>query len=343
MINELIYRLCDTFSGAGNEKNIAKLIKEKMQRYSNKVDIDKNFNVICQIGKINAERHILIDAHIDQISMLVTAIDDAGFVSISPCGGVDCRVLPGSTVFIHGKETITGIVCTTPPHLTSKDENSFEKTEDLLIDTGYAYAPEKLREIISVGDYVSFSTKPQKLLGDKITAPGLDNRAGVAVLIRCAQMLKEKNLECRVIFLFSSQEEIRALGAKTAAFSLNPTEAISVDVSFAKQPNLPEEKCGKLSYGPMIGIAPTLSKAISNKLIDLAKQNHIQYQLEVMNSSTGTTSDTITTSKSGIPGGLLSVPLRYMHTPVEIINISDVETTAKLLTLYILNGGNKNA
>ena len=156
-------------------------------------------------------------------------------------------------------------------------------------------------------------------------------------------MLKEKNLESRVTFLFSSQEEIRALGAKTAAFSLNPTEAISVDVSFAKQPNLPEEKCGKLSYGPMIGIAPTLSKEISNKLIDLAKQNHIQYQLEVMNSSTGTTSDIITTSKSGIPGGLLSVPLRYMHTPVEIINTADIETTAKLLTLYILNGGNKNA
>ena len=192
-------------------------------------------------------------------------------------------------------------------------------------------------------NFVSFNTKPQKLLGDKITAPGLDNRAGVAVLIRCAQMLKEKNLESRVTFLFSSQEEIRALGAKTAAFSLNPTEAISVDVSFAKQPNLPEEKCGKLSYGPMIGIAPTLSKEISNKLIDLAKQNHIQYQLEVMNSSTGTTSDIITTSKSGIPGGLLSVPLRYMHTPVEIINTADIETTAKLLTLYILNGGNKNA
>ena len=93
----------------------------------------------------------------------------------------------------------------------------------------------------------------------------------------------------------------------------------------------------------MIGIAPTLSKEISNKLIDLAKQNHIQYQLEVMNSSTGTTSDIITTSKSGIPGGLLSVPLRYMHTPVEIINTADIETTAKLLTLYILNGGNKNA
>lgn len=341
MINELIYRLCNTFSGAGNEKNIAELIKTEMQNYSDKVSIDKNYNVICQMGKINSEQLILVDAHIDQISMVVTSIDDAGFINISPCGGVDCRVLPGSTVLIHGKEIITGIVCTTPPHLAAKEENNFDKTENLLVDTGYT--SEKLREFVSVGDYVSFSTKPQELLGNKITAPGLDNRAGVAVLIRCAQMLKAENLDCQVTFLFSSQEEVHALGAKTAAFSLDPTESISVDVSFAKQPNLSEEKCGKLSHGPMIGIAPALSKEISNKLINLAKQNNIPYQLEIMNSSTGTTSDAITTSKSGIAGGLLSVPLRYMHTPVEVIDISDIETTAKLLTLYILNGGNKNA
>ena len=341
MLNELIFRLSDTFSGAGNEKNIAELIKAEMQNYSNEVKIDKNFNVICQIGSVNEERHILIDAHIDQISMVVTAIDEAGFVNISPCGGVDCRVLPGATVFIYGKEIITGIVCTTPPHLASDEENNFEKTENLLIDTGYA--SEKLKEIISVGDYVSFSTKPQKLLGDKITAPGLDNRAGIAVLIRCAQMLKKENLECQVTFLFSSQEEIRALGAKTAAFLLNPTEAISVDVSFAKQPGLPEEKCGKLSCGPMIGVAPTLTKGLSNKFINLAKQNHIPYQIEIMSPSTGTTSDIITVSKGGISGGLLSVPLKYMHTPVEVIDLFDIEATAKLLTLYILNGGNENA
>ncbi len=341
MLNELICRLCETFSGAGNEKNIAELIKAEMQNYSSKVVVDKNYNVMCQMGNANAERHILVDAHIDQISMVVTAIDGAGFINISPCGGVDCRVLPGSTVNIHGKEIITGIVCTTPPHLASKEENNFEKTENLLVDTGYA--SEKLKEIVSVGDYVSFSTKPKKLLGNKITAPGLDNRAGVAVLIRCAQMLTAENMDCQVTFLFSSQEEIHALGAKTAAFSLSPTESISVDVSFAKQPNLSEEKCGKLSHGPMIGIAPSLSKSISNKFIELAEQNKIPYQLEIMNSSTGTTSDVITTSKSGISGGLLSVPLRYMHTPVEVIDAADIETTAKLLTLYILNGGNKNA
>lgn len=340
MVSELIYRLCNTFSGPGDEKNIAEVIKKEMQNCSNEIIIDKNYNVICRTEKTSSKQHILIDAHIDQISMVVTAVDKTGFINISPCGGVDCRVLPGSTVFIYGKKVITGIVCTTPPHLISKGENNFGKTEDLLVDTGYS--AEKLYEIVSVGDYVSFSTKPQKLLDSKITAPGLDNRAGVAALIRCAQILKNKNINCEVTFLFSSQEEVRALGAKTAAFLLNPTESISVDVSFAKQPDVVDEKCGKLSHGPMIDIAPVLSRDISNKFINLAKQNNIPYQLEIMNSSTGTTSDVIATTKSGVYSGLLSIPLKYMHTPVEVIDVNDIEATSELLALYILSGGNKN-
>ncbi len=340
MITDLIFRLCSTFSGAGNENNIAELIKREMQPYADTIHIDNNRNVICKVGSSSARRHILVDAHIDQISMVVTSIDETGFINMAPCGGVDCRVLPGATVFIHGKEVITGIICTTPPHLASKEKTDFEKTENLLVDTGLS--GKAVKEIISVGDYVSFSTTSQRLLGTRITAPALDNRAGVATLIRCAQILKGSKLNCQVSFLFSSQEEIRALGAKTAAFSIAPTEAISVDVSFATQPNVEEEKSGKLSHGPMVGIAPSLSRGISETLITLAKRHNIPHQLEIMSGSTGTTSDVITSTKSGIPGGLLSIPLRYMHTPVELIDTIDVESTAKLLAQYILEGGNRN-
>lgn len=337
MITNLLFSLCSTFSGSGNEKNIADIIKKEMHNYCNDICIDKNYNVICHVGDTSASRHILIDAHIDQISMVVTAIDDSGFINISPCGGVDCRVLPGSTVLIYGKEIITGIVCSTPPHLNSNNNSDFEKTENLFVDTGIN--SEKIHEIISVGDYVFFNAVPKKLLKNKITAPALDNRAGVAALIRCAQILKNESFDCQVTFLFSSQEETRALGAKTVSFSIEPSETISVDTSFAKQPNISDEKCGYLSHGPMIGIAPSLSRNISNKLIEISKQNNIPYQLEIMTSSTGTTSDVITVSKNGITGGLLSIPLRYMHTPVEIIDTLDIEHTAKLLVLYIKNNG----
>ena len=340
MLTDLIFRLCKTFSGAGDETAIAELIKSEMQNHAAEVSIDKTFNIIGHLGKPDAKRHILIDAHIDQISMVVTAVDESGFVRIAPCGGVDCRVLPGATVKIHGKEEITGIVCTTPPHLSTKEKKDFEKTENLLIDTGL-FGKEAC-ELISVGDYVSFDVEPKKLLGNKVTAPALDNRAGVAALIRCAQLLEGERIDCQVTLLFSSQEEVHALGAKTAAFAIEPTEAISVDVSFAQQPNVAEEKSGKLAHGPMVGVAPSLSRNISNALICLAERHQIPHQLEVMSGSTGTTSDAITSTKGGIAGGLLSIPLRYMHTPVELIDVTDVENTAKLLALYILEGGNEN-
>lgn len=338
MVEELLFKLCGTFSGPGAESGVANVILAEMQNYSDEAQIDKNGNVICTIGKTQGSaRNILIDAHMDQVCMLVTTVDDSGFVNISPCGGIDSRTLPGSTVVIHGKESVTGIVCTTPPHLASKKTSDFEKAEDLLIDTGLP--GKKAHEVIAVGDYVSFSTMPQRLLGGRVTAQALDNRAGVAVLICCARMLKDTVIPARVTFLFSTQEEINSVGAKTAAFSLDYNETISVDVSFAEQPGIPKEKCGKLSEGPMIGIAPTLSRVISDKFIDLAKENKIPYQLEVMSAATGTTSDAIITSKSGAAGGLLSVPLRNMHTPVEIVDVADVENTARLLAKYILSGG----
>ena len=339
MISDLLFRLCDTFAGSGREEKIANLIKTEMQNFSNEIIIDKNKNVICHLGKSNVKKNILIEAHIDQISMVITAIDDNGFLNISPCGGVDCRVLPGSTVLICGKKIITGIVCTTPPHLRAKEDIGFEKTENLIIDTGLT--GKELKDVVSIGDYVYFDVKPEKLLDNKITAPGLDNRAGVAVLIRCAQMLESEKIDCSVTLLFSTQEEINALGAKTAVFDLNPTEAIAVDVSFAKQANNLEERCGELSHGPMIGIAPSLSRKMSNKFIKLAEQNNVPHQIEIMSSLTGTTADSITVSRGGIPCGLLSVPLRYMHTPVEVIDCNDVEFTAKLLSLYILAGDDK--
>ncbi len=338
MVEELLFKLCGTFSGPGAESGIANVIRAEMQNYSDEARIDKNGNVICTLGKTpESARHILIDAHMDQVSMLVTAVDDSGFINISPCGGVDSRTLPGSTVIIHGKEIVTGIVWTTPPHLASKETSDFAKTEDLLVDTGLS--AKKVHEVVSVGDYISFSTKPQKLLGNRITAPALDNRAGVAVLICCARLLKGKEIPARVTFLFSTQEEINSVGAKTAAFPLDYDETISVDVSFAKQPGVPEEKCGNLSGGPMIGIAPTLSREISCKFVDLAEANKIPYQLEVMSSATSTTSDVITASKSGVAGGLLSVPLRNMHTPVEVVDIADIENAARLLAQYIMTGG----
>lgn len=344
-MKDILFDLTEKFAALGREKDIINVILSHFPKCYKKAT-DQNGNLILSIEPKNYENHILIDAHLDQIGLIVTKVFDDGFLKVAPCGGVDARILPGSLVKVYSEsgKIFDVIITSTPPHL-SKDNKSdeFSKVSDLFVDTGLNLKKENFN-LIKPGDFVGFESKMQELLNENVTAPGLDNNAGVAALICCAQLLSEniENLKSKVSFLFSTGEEITGVGAKTAAFSISPDEAISVDTSFSNQKNVSEDKCGKLSCGPMIGISPVLSKSISNTLIEIAKKEKIPYQFEVMSGKTSTNADDIAISKTGVKTALLSIPLRYMHTPVEVINLDDVKNTAKLLSSYILKGENDN-
>lgn len=345
MVKDIIFTLTEKFALLGREKDIIKVILSYFPKCYKKT-VDQNGNLILSIEPKSYKKHILLDAHLDQIGLVVTNVFDDGFLKVAPCGGVDARVLPGSLVKIYSdsNKTFDGVITSTPPHLSKNDKSDeFSKVSDLFVDTGLNLKKEG-SNLIKPGDFIGFTCKPQKLLNNNITAPGLDNNAGVAVLICCAKTLSEnkENLKTKVSFLFSTGEEITGVGAKTATFSISPDEAISVDTSFADQKNVPEDKCGKLSFGPMIGISPILSKKLSQSLINIAKKQKISYQLEIMSGKTSTNADDITLSKTGVKTALVSIPLRYMHTPVEVINLDDVKNTAKLLSSYILKGGQDN-
>lgn len=344
-MKDILFNLTEKFAALGKEKDMIDTILSYFPKcYKNTKD--QNGNLILSIEPKDYEKHILIDAHLDQIGLIVTKVFDDGFLKVAPCGGVDARVLPGSLVKIYSEsgKTFEGIVTSTPPHL-SKDKKSYDfpKISEIFIDTGFNLKKENLN-LIKPGDFVSFTGKMQELLNKNITSPGLDNNAGVAALICCAKNLSKniEKLKFKVSFLFSTGEEITGVGAKTAAFSISPDEAISVDTSFADQKNVPEDKCGQLTCGPMIGISPILSKKISQSLINTAKKQKIPYQLEIMSAKTGTNADDIVVSKCGVKTGLVSIPLRYMHTSVEVVNLDDVKNTAKLLSSYILKGDNDN-
>ena len=163
----------------------------------------------------------------------------------------------------------------------------------------------------------------------------MDDRAGCAALIRCAQLLHGENLSCGLTVLLSSREEVGGQGAQTGTFSLEPTEAIVVDVSFAAQPGVDPAKCGKLGGGPMIGMAPILNRPMVHRLKELAKKNEIPFTMEIMGGETGTNADGIAVSRAGVHTAMVSIPLRYMHTPVEVIDVQDVEYTARLLAEYV--------
>ncbi len=292
-------------------------------------------NGINVVGKMKGESNytLMLEAHIDEVGFVVTDIDDNGFLTVKNCGGIDLRMLPSRVVTVHGKEKVTGVFCATPPHLGGVKE--YDDISALKIET---LLGKNAKDVVSVGDFVTFNTRACELKNGRITGKSLDNRAGVVCLLELAERLCDKKLPFNIVFAFTDQEELGNRGAITATFDIEPDEAIVLDVSFADAPDVSSNDCGKLGGGAMIGMSPILDKAISKKLVLIAKENNMPYQTEVMGGRTGTNGDAVSVSKSGVKTGLVSIPLRNMHSDVEIIDINDIENVCDLLEKYILGG-----
>ncbi len=297
---------------------------------------DKNNNLIAEFN--GKGKTYLLDAHADRIGLIVTAITDGGFLRVARCGGMDARVLAAQDVTVWGKAPVYGVIISTPPHLqTPDDESKAKDIDDILVDTGLS--KEEAEKLISAGDRITVKSRVCELLNGRISCPALDDRAGCAVIIRAAEIIMQSEEVPNLRLLFSAQEETGGTGAVTGSFGIDADECISVDVSFADAPDMPSKKCGKLDKGPMIGFSPVLSYEISRRLEAVAKEKEIPYQLELMSDSTGTNADHIALSRGGIKTGLVSIPLRNMHTAVEVVSVNDVENCAQLIAQYILGGG----
>ena len=334
-LQELLFALCAEPGAPGDESAPAKRAMRELSECG-ETELDRMGNVVCRMGKRDAARHILLDAHMDQVGLIITKVEKDGFLRMDRCGGTDRRVLPGSPVTVYGKEKLTGIVCCMPPHLTEGGEEKVETVDKMAIDVGLS--GEEAKELVSPGDRVLVYAPQKRLLGSRIASPALDDRAGCAALIYCAQLLHKESLPCAVTIQLSGREEVGGQGARTGAFTLKPTESIVVDVSFAEQPGTDPAKCGKLGGGPMIGVAPILCRSMTQALVALAKEHDIPYTMEIMGGDTGTNADEIAVSRAGVHTAMLSIPLRYMHTPVEVIDTRDVEHTARLLAEYCKRG-----
>ena len=332
-LKSLLKELTDTV-GIGHLNAIRETVKGYLSPYA-AVEETGSLGLIGKID-LGKEKTILLDAHIDEVGMVVTNVSENGFLTVNNCGGIDLRTLPAREVTVHGKEDISGIFISTPPHL-SKENEKFKDINKILIDVG-----EENAKKVSAGDFVTHKNNFVCLGDTRISAKALDNRAGCAVLLALAEKLSGKVLPCNIIFLFSDGEELGLRGARTSVYAHSPSEAIVIDVSFGNAPDVPSSKCGKLGKGSMIGISPVLDRNITRTLENIAKEENLPYQSEVMGSSTGTNADVITVSKSGIKTGLVSIPLRNMHTDCEIVDIKDVETTVSLLEKYIMEGGINN-
>lgn len=339
---KLLFDLCSSYGVSGYEEPAIELSKKYLEDYS-EVSIDCNGNLFAVLGNLDAEKTILLDAHIDRIGVVVTDINDEGFVKIAKCGGIDIRTLQDTIFCLQCNPEITGVVCCMPPHLSDGKENKAVSIDKTWVDFGMPY--EEIIKYVSIGDVLTFKSEPKELLNNRIISAALDNRSGVSTLIKCAELLnKEDNLDYKVIILLSVQEETFGTGAKTGAFSIEADEAIVIDVSFASQPDVSGQYSNiELGKGPMICISPTLNKSMSDKLIDIAECKKIPYQIEPISGVTGTNADNISVIKNGIKTTVVSIPQRYMHTAGEVIALDDIDNTAKLICEYVICGGAFNA
>ena len=337
-LESLIFGLTAETGAAGSEQAAAAYAKKKLSKYM-PVSIDP-------LGSVRGELegngpHILLDAHIDQIGMIVTSIDDDGFLKVDKCGGMDIRILAAHEVTVWGKKPLFGVVTSTPPHLAKKEDDKKAKGfDEIAIDIGLP--KEKAAELVRLGDRVTLNGKPKRLLGNRICGPCLDDRAGVASILRCLEILKDKKHNCHISVLFSVQEETGGSGAQTGGFSAAADESIAVDVSFAMAPDMRREACADLGKGPMLGISPTLDDEMGKTLEKIAKTKNIPFQFEIMGGRTGTNADEIQVSGKGTKMALLSIPLKNMHTSIEMLDLEDVENLAKLMAEYILERGGAN-
>ena len=325
-------------SPSGSEQPIIKKMAMFLKDYIDELTIDNYGNLIALKYGANSNKKLMLAAHADEVGMMVTHIDKNGFLSFQEIGGIDTNLLPGQRVEIHNHQgVVTGIIGKKPIHLQDRDAKAKDyDAEDLWIDIA-AKDKEEAESKVEVGDYITYQTQPVVLQHDVWTSKALDDKVGLLTLVEVAKALDGKQPAMDVYFVASVQEELGARGIRTAALGINPDYGIAIDVTHATDyPTCSPQKSGEIKVGNGIVIAkgPNINKTIGRKLIDLAKQQNIKYQIEPIARPTGTDANFMQVSGTGVKTALLSIPCRYMHSPNEIVSLVDVNEGVRLLTHF---------
>lgn len=330
---ELLRRLTQACGVAGDETPLARELMPLLEPLG-PVTATPLGSLVCRVLQAPEDRpHLVLEAHMDEIGLMVTRIEEErgkGFLRVAQCGGVDRRCAMGSPVVVHGLEGPA------PGVLWSQqgDVGRNPTMEQLFVDTGLTAG--ECRDRFPLGTRISFVGPVRELLEDKISSKALDDRCGCAAMIRACFLLRERRPDCSVTLLLSTMEEVGGMGAATGGYSLLPyTHSIGVDVSFGLIPELKEHQAGRLGDGPMVGHNPILDREMSHQLERVAKERGIIHQVKVYAGyRTGTDADGLILAGPGAKGACVCIPLRNMHTPVEVICAGDVEQTAQLAAAY---------
>ena len=336
---EFLRRLLETPSPSGYEQPVQEIVREYVAEFSDRVTTDVHGNVIA-VRNPDAPLRVMLAGHCDQIGHLVQYIDNEGFLYVQPIGGWDPIVLVGQnmTVWASGGP-IFGAIGRKPIHLLTDDERKqTPKLKDLWLDIG-ARDKTEAASLVRVGDPVTLQLGFNPMLNGLASSPAMDDKAGVWVAVEALRRTSAKKLNCALFAVSTVQEEIGLRGATTSTYAVNPHVGIAIDVTHATDcPTIDKKQEGDvaLGKGPVIYRGPNMNPLVVEKLIEMAAAGEVLYQLAASGRATPTDANTIQTSRAGVAAGLVSIPNRYMHSPVEMISLDDIDRAADLLAGFAL-------
>ncbi|MBF8983098.1 M42 family metallopeptidase [Lutibacter sp. B2] len=320
---------------SGFESSISDTIKSFFKDLSDETQVDPLGNLIF-LKKGNADQpiKIMFAAHMDEIGLMVKDIDEFGFISFTNIGGVDTRTLPAQEVYIHGKKDVYGIIGAKPPHLQdAEDRKKTPKIEDMRIDVGMS--KEDVENRISIGDSITIKRNLIPLQTNYFSSKALDDRAGILAMLHCFEILNNLSHKSDVYGVCTVQEEVGTKGAMVSTFEISPDIGIAVDVGFGSTPGLSKDDTISLGKGPGITLGANIHPKIHKRLLEISKEHNIPYQIELSPGNSGTDAQSMQITQAGVATGVISIPLRYMHTSVETINMDDIKNTGKLMAYFI--------
>ncbi|HHY83734.1 MAG TPA: M42 family metallopeptidase [Clostridiales bacterium] len=322
---------------SGYEEETAKRIAGEFAKYCDEVQVDSFFNVYgIKRGKVNTSDRpkVMLAAHMDEIALMVREIDENGFLRFTNVGGVDQRILPAQEVTVHGHRQLHGIIATVPPHLLdASDTKKAVKMKDMCIDLGMP--ADKVRELVRIGDLVTFVSPLVFMKEPMVNGKSIDDRAGVVMLAEVMKELDKLQYQAEVYCVATVQEEVGTRGAIISTYASQPDIGIAIDVTHGETPDASKEDTHSMEKGIVVCKGPNMHPGLTEKLLEVAKDYGIECQIGVAPGPTGTDARSMQISRSGVPTVLIEIPLRYMHTTVETLNLNHLKTGARLLALFI--------
>jgi len=337
----VLEKLSNACGVAGREEEVQVLMKELLKPHVDEIKEDKLGNVIgVKKGKKSAPK-VMLTAHMDEIGLMVKNITKKGFIHFTKIGGIDDRILVAQKVLVHTKKgPITGIIGSKPPHILKEEEKKkVIEADKLFIDVGATSKEDAQKSGFRIGDPVSFDITFARVGKDTVVGKAFDDRVGCAALVEILRRLRK--VDCTVYAVGTIQEEVGLRGATVAAFQLRPDVGVALDVTVAGDvPGVEEVEAPiKMRKGPSLTVTDSgliAHPKVLRWFIDTAEESKVPYQLETGLSGT-TDAARIALTREGVPSGVISIPTRYIHSPVSILSFSDLENTVKLAVAAIKN------